>query len=342
MTSAHLIRAARHRRGSRELRVVGILTAAVLALAALTLSLGDYGLNPAEVLNTLIGRGDTGSEFVILQLRLPGLTLAVLAGACLALSGALFQTLLGNPLASPDIMGITGGASVAAVYTTLILGLTGVLVSVSAFIGAVVIAGLILLLSRDQNGTGYRFVLTGVGIAFMCTGVIGFLLTRAQARDAQAALVWVVGSIGTARWRDILVLALGLAVLLPLILLLTPRLRVLQLGHLSATGLGVRVTGTRTLVLVVAVALAAVATAAVGPVPFVALCSAPIARRVVGTGALSLAASAGVGAVLMLVANLIAQNIIPTAHVPVGIVTGAVGAPYLLWLLATSSTGAKA
>lgn len=333
------IRVLRAKRRRREMIISLVLAALLLLVVSVTLSTGAYSISPDKILPTLFGQGATADSFAIFQLRLPRLTIGFLAGIAFAVSGALFQSLLSNPLASPDIMGITGGASVAAVFATLILGLSGALVSLWAFAGAMIVATAIYLLSRDQQSTGYRFVLTGVGFAFMCTGALGYLLTRAEAREAQAALVWTVGSIANSRWPDIAVLTLALLILLPAVAFSGRRIRILQLGHETASGLGVRVTRARILTLVLAVTLAACATAAVGPIAFVALCSAPIARRLVATGSLALVPTALIGALIILASDLIAQNAFANATVPVGIVTGAVGAPYLLWLLATSHKG---
>jgi len=186
--------------------------------------------------------------------------------------------------------------------------------------------------------SGYRFVLIGVGISFMVQGLLGYLLTRADLRDALAALTWLVGSVGGAAWPDIALLAAVLAVLLPLVALVLPRLRILQLGDDTAMGLGVRPQAARVGILAIAVALAAVATAAVGPIAFIAFLSAPIARRLARTDTLAVVPTALVGATVVVVADLVAQHLLPgSLELPVGIVTGIIGAPYLLWLLATSN-----
>ncbi len=307
-------------------------------VAAASLAVGAYTLSLPDLIATLAGQGEARDNFIIFGLRLPRLLLGALVGAAFAISGALFQTLLKNPLASPDIIGISGGASAAAAGSILILGLGGAAVPVAAFLGALVAATAIYLLAWRGGVTGYRFVLIGVGVAFMVQAVLGYLITRGDVRDVQQALVWMVGGIGGAAWADIAVLALALAVLLPALGLLAPRLRMLQLGDETAGGLGVRVESTRLALLLIAVALAAVATAFAGPVAFVAFVSAPIARRIVGAGSLALLPSALVGMLLVTSADFAAQHLLPgTLQVPVGIVTGVIGAPYLLWLLATAN-----
>ncbi|HLT84966.1 MAG TPA: iron chelate uptake ABC transporter family permease subunit, partial [Phototrophicaceae bacterium] len=154
--------------------------------------------------------------------------------------------------------------------------------------------------------------------------------------DVRSALVWMVGSIGTPRWADVAVLAVVVGVLAPFVGGVSRQLRALALGDEAAGGLGVRVERARLLALALAVALTATGTAFAGPVAFVAFVSAPIARRLLPNGGPVLGPAALVGAVVVLAAELVAQHLIPSLEVPVGIVTGAVGATYLLWLLATA------
>lgn len=333
--------AARAVRRSRARLVTIVLLGAVLVIAALSLAVGAYSVSLPDLLATLAGQGNSKNEFIVLRLRLPRLTMAVLAGLAFALAGALFQALLGNPLASPDLIGITGGASVAAVFAILVLGLSGFAVSGFAFVGALVVASTIYLLSWRQGIAGYRFVLVGIGIAFMVQAALGYLLTRADVRDAQGALVWMVGSLSGTLWTEVAVAAISVGVLVPAVIVLAPKLRMLQLGDDTARGLGVRVDLSRVLLLAVAVALAAVATASVGPIAFVAFVAGPIARRLVpGT---SLVPSALVGVLLVSTADFVSQHLLPGGvQVPVGIITGAIGAPYLLWLLATRRSRGEA
>ncbi|MCI4656815.1 FecCD family ABC transporter permease [Cryobacterium zhongshanensis] len=343
---AAILGAARGARRRTERRVVIVLAAALLVVAALSLSVGSYSLSVPDLLRTLAGQGTGAENFIVLTLRLPRVVLALLTGIAFALSGALFQTVLRNPLASPDIVGVTGGASAAAVLGMLVLGFGSLATAFAAFGGAILVATVIYLLAwRGRSGgaggvAGYRFVLIGVGVAFMVQGLIGYLLTRAQLRDAQDALTWLVGSVSGAAWPEIAVVAVGLAVLLPIVWMLAPRLRALQLGDDLATSLGVGAERNRLGLLIVAVALAALATAMVGPLAFVAFVSAPIARRLAGTGGLSLVPAALVGALIVSAADFAAQHLLPGGlQLPAGVVTGAIGAPYLLWLLATGAAG---
>ena len=333
---------ARARRSRRERWIVLGLFGALVVIAAFSLAIGAYSLSVPDLLRTLAGQGTQSENFIVLSLRLPRLTLAVLVGVAFAISGALFQTVLRNPLASPDIIGVTGGASAAAVYGMLILGFGAVATSLAAFAGAVIVACAIYLLAWRGGVVGYRFVLIGVGVAFMVQGLLGYLLSRADLNDAQGALLWLVGSVSGARWQDIAVVSVVLLALLPVIRVLSGRLRALQLGDDLARSLGVGAERTRLGLLVIAVALAATATAAVGPLAFVAFVAAPIARRIVGTGGLALVPAALIGALITTIADFAAQHLLPgQLELPAGIITGAIGAPYLLWLLATSNKTGK-
>ncbi|MFC7405399.1 FecCD family ABC transporter permease [Georgenia alba] len=323
-------------RPSRSRGLVALLAATVLALVWIGLTIGD--LTAGEVLRTLGGSGE--EDFTVFRLRLPRLVLGAAVGVAFGLAGAIFQTVLRNPLASPDILGVSGGGSLAAATGILVLGLSGTAVSGAALLGAFAAAGAIYVLAWRAGVSGYRFVLVGVGIAFLVQAGLAYLLSRADVGDARDALVWMVGSLGTPSWADVTILLLMLAVLVPLVAVLTGRLRIMQLGDDVAGGLGLRTEVTRLSALALAVALAAAGTAFAGPVAFVAFVSAPIARRLAPRAGLALVPSALVGAAVVLGAELVGEHLLPI-NAPVGIVTGAVGAPYLLWLLATGNRQGK-
>jgi iron complex transport system permease protein len=336
--SAAQLRAARGVRRRRSAAVLAGLSAAVAVLAAVGMSLGDYTIAMPDLLAALIGHGSGGDTFVITRLRLPRVLLGALVGAALGVSGAVFQAVLRNPIASPDIIGVTTGASAAAVAGLLIFGITGPALSAVAFGGALLVAVAIYLLSRRGGVTGYRFALIGIAFAFVASSVLNFLLSRADVNDAQVALTWLVGSLSGTGWDDVVLVAAALLVLLPAAILLARPLGILQLGDDAATSLGVRAERLRLALLVVAVALAATATAATGPIAFVAFLAAPIARRLPTDDRSVLAASALIGAGTVLIADTIGQHLLGGGlHVPAGIITGAVGAPCLLWLLASAN-----
>ncbi|MDN4160543.1 FecCD family ABC transporter permease [Nocardioides abyssi] len=331
------LRASRRRRLRRRFVVTTVLLALAVVVSVAALMLGDYRLSVAEVLRTLAGEDQGAARFIVVELRLPRLVLGVLVGVAFGLAGALFQSVLRNPLASPDVIGISQGASAGAVVALLAVGATsGFVVPLSALAGGTLVGLLLYAVAWRGGMTGHRFVLAGIGVAYVCTSVIGYLLTRSDVKEAQLALLWMTGSLGQADWSLVRTLAVALVVLLPLVALVARGLSLLLLGDEQAGSLGLRPEVTRACVVALGVALACVATAAAGPVAFVAFTAAPVARRLLGDGTLALVQAALVGLVLVVGADVVAQHLLPAdLTVPVGVVTGAVGGPYLIWLMAS-------
>ncbi|MGY1732809.1 FecCD family ABC transporter permease [Geodermatophilus sp. SYSU D01045] len=313
--------------------------AVVVLLGAVALGRGDYPIAVTDVLRTLVGAGEEGQRFVVLELRAPRVVVGALVGLALGVAGALFQTFARNPLASPDILGITSGASVGAVIAIVVTGtssvgavLGGVGVPLAALAGALG-AGLLLFLLAYRSGVdGYRLVLVGVAVSSISLAVVDWLLTRAAIHDAAAAYVWLVGSLNARTWDQAVPLALALAVLVPLALAAGRVLGVLQFGDDTARGLGVRLASAQAAVVLVAVVLVAASVSAAGPITFVALVVPQIAVRLTGGSRPPLLASGLLGAALVVLADLLTRTVLPEA-LPVGILTAVVGAPYLLWLL---------
>lgn len=339
------IAAARQARLRHARRVTLLLTLALAVAAAFALLLGDFPVPPEGVLRSLLspltGQADRGVDFIVLQVRVPRLFLALLSGAAFGVAGIIFQTLLRNPLASPDIIGIAHGASAAAVFCIIVLGWAGLPVSLGAFAGALLTAVAIYLLAWRNGVTAYRVVLIGIGVAAMLGAVISYLFTRARIFEVQQAMAWLVGSLNAAQPGDSIVLACALAILLPLLMGLVRGLDGLELGDDTARALGTRVELIRLGLMLVAVALAAFSTAAVGPVGFVAFVSGPIARRLMGGAGRGIPQAALVGALVMLVSDLVAQHALPAVQLPTGVVTGGFGAAFLLWLLVMSGRSGR-
>lgn len=334
MTSSVLGIRARVRR--RRSLVIGGVLLAVVIMAVLTLSVGDYPIAPADVWRTLWGGGDRAQSYVVFQVRLPRLTMALLVGAALGAAGALLQSLLRNPLAGPDLLGISGGAGAAAVFALLILGVGGPLLALAAFLGGIVVAAFLLLAGRHRADGGYRLILAGVGVAFLCLAITNYLMVRAQVELAQAALIWLTGSLASTPWWNVATVAVVVTLSTPAVVACARWLPLTQMGTSTAASLGVRTSTVRTLTVFTAVILTSVTCAFVGPISFIALCAPAIARPLLGHGAIGVGTSAAIGAALLASADLIAQFAIPGMSVPVGVVTGAIGAVFLLWLLATS------
>lgn len=325
-----------HARRSLRVRtnaVTAALAAGVVVALCVALSYGDVVIPLPDLLATLGGGGNGGTRFVLFDLRLPRAVTGLLVGIAFGMSGAVFQTLLRNPLASPDVIGISAGASSCAVLATMVLGLSGFALSLSALVGAVLAAVLIYALAWRRGVTGYRLVLVGIGVGALLSSLISYLMTNSEVTEAQTALVWLAGSLNERTWSEVWPLLAALVVLLPATLLTARTLRPLELGDEAATGLGNRVQWSRLGLLGCAVALAGVATAAAGPVAFVAFVSAPIARRLMPGRGPALVPAALTGALVVLVADFAAQHLLGPTQFPVGVITSVVGAPYLLWLL---------
>lgn len=317
----------------RLLAVSLLLAAAAFVAFCLETAVGELPLSFAEVTRALVGAGDPGTQLIVEELRLPRSVAGLLVGVAFGVSGALLQAMTRNPLASPDMMGITQGAGVAVV-AGIVLGWDGGLgTQALGLFGALTAALVVYALAWKRGTTGYRIVLVGVGVAWICTSATDYLMARGRRFQAQAALGWLVGNLNGRTWSQIAPLALTLAALLPVALLLARQMRTLELGDDVARGLGTRVQTVRVAVLLVAVVLVAFGTATAGPIAFVALAAPQVAQRLAGTAFPPPFAAGLTGAVMVLVSDLAARKIVPDTELPVGIVTGVLGAPVLLWLL---------
>jgi len=322
----------RRRRSRRRVIVTAALAVGVVLVFVASLMIGQtfYGLD--EVVRVVLGQTVPGASFTVGELRLPRAVLAILAGFAFGIAGVTFQTMLRNPLASPDIIGITAGASAAAVFGIVILSLSETAVSVLAVVGGLATALAIYLLSNKGGFAGTRLILIGIGVAAMLDAAVTYVLSKAPAYDLQAAMRWLTGSLNGATWPTVLPLAIASVVLVPALLAKGRDLNVLRLGDDAAASLGIRLQGTRVVVIVAAVALLAFATAATGPIAFVAFMAGPIAARIVGPGGSLLLPSALVGALLVQLSDLLGQFAFDSRY-PVGVVTGVLGAPFLISLL---------
>lgn len=318
----------------RELVVLGSVLVVLVALVLVGLGVGEIPLAPGQVVAALVGHGDTVSDFVIGQLRGPRTLAALLVGASLGVAGAIVQSVVRNPIASPDVIGVTAGASTSGLTAIVLFGASGAALFTTVVVGALVVAAVIGALAWRRGITGNRVVLVGIGVAAMALSVTGWLLTSGSVQQAGTALLWLSGSLNAVDSGVVGLLGIAFVVLMVAALVQSPRLTVLTLGDDVASALGLRPDRAKVLLLVTAVCLTAGAVATAGPVAFVALMAAPIARRLVGGGRIALGPAAAVGAAITLASDLVAQFAIPGTALPVGVVTGVVGAPYLLWLLA--------
>ncbi|GAA3856329.1 FecCD family ABC transporter permease [Streptomyces sedi] len=322
----------RTRRAARRRLVVLVLLALVVAGFAASLMYGKTYYPPGEVLRVIGGERVPGASFTVGRLRLPRAVLAVVAGFSFGLAGVTFQTMLRNPLASPDIIGISAGASAAAAVAIVTLSLSGTAVSVLAIAAGLGVALLVYGLAFKDGVVGTRLILIGIGISAMLDSVTSYVLSRAAEWDLQEAMRWLTGSLNGTTWEETVPAVVALAVLAPVLLACGRDLGALRLGDDTAAALGVRVERTRITLIVAAVGLIAFATAAAGPIAFVAFLSGPIAARLVGPGSSLLVPAGLVGALLVLAADFVGQFAFDHRY-PVGVVTGVLGAPYLLYLI---------
>ncbi|WP_410217917.1 FecCD family ABC transporter permease [Paracoccus sp. (in: a-proteobacteria)] len=327
-----MLKSGRRRRAIRRRVVVVILVAVLTASFLLALMLGQSFTPPGQVLRVLMGQDVPGAGFTVGQLRLPRSVISILAGLCFGLGGAAFQVMLRNPLASPDIIGISAGASAAAVFGIVFLSLDGASISGMAIAAGLAVALLIYGLSFKGGVAGSRLILVGIGISAMINSFIAYALARAPAWDLQEAMRWLSGSVNGVRLEQAWPLLAALAVFGGLMLSRSRDLEALRMGDDLASALGVRVGPLRLTIILSAVGMIAVATAITGPIAFVAFLSGPIATKIAGPRGSVLVPSALVGAVLVLVGDYAGQFMLPGRY-PVGVVTGALGAPFLLWLI---------
>ncbi|MGM7667033.1 FecCD family ABC transporter permease [Microbacterium sp. A93] len=332
---------------------IGLTVALVLAMGVRVL-LGNYTVTLPDFAAILGGEQIPGASFIVRQEKLPRAVAGALAGAAFGASGALFRRTLRNPLASPDIIGVTQGAAVAAVAVLALGGGRGTGMAAAALVGGLVAIGIVLGFSLAGKGSrgagggsgglagalgGASFIVAGIAVASLCQAILSGAMLALNQHDLQAAAVWTAGSLNAVTWERITLLAVLMLVLVPIGGALHARLAPADLGGELAHGVGSRPGRTGLGALVVGALLAAAATAATGPLAFVALLSTPLARGLTG-GRPSLPVAALCGAVIVVMADFVAAEAFGGTRLPTGVLTGAAGAPLMLWLLIR--TGRKA
>jgi iron complex transport system permease protein len=317
--------------------VLLVALVAMLAAMIVNIGVGEYPVPPLDVIRTVLGL-PTGNEdygFIVNTLRLPRMLVAALVGLALGVSGTIMQGLTRNPLADPGILGISAGAGVVAV--TLIVVVRNVpagVIPVAAFGGAATIAALIYALAWRGGDSPIRLILVGIGLGAICSALTTLMITFGDVYDVQRALIWLTGSVYGRSWDEFWPLLLWVVVFGPLALLLARDLNALNLGEEVARGLGSPVALRRGLLLLTAVALAASTVAAAGTIGFVGLMAPHIGRRLVGPDHIGLVPTAGVlGALIVVVADLVGRTIFAPIELPAGLITAVVGAPFFIMLL---------
>ncbi|MFG3506485.1 FecCD family ABC transporter permease [Streptomyces sp. NPDC047821] len=326
----------------RALAVTAALLCALAAVMGVTLTTGDFPLSLGEVLDALFGSGGGAADFVVNTLRMPRLVTALCVGAALAVSGAILQSLTGNALGSPDIIGFTNGSATGALLVIVVAHGSMTQIALGALAGGLATAAAVSLLLLGRGLNGFRLVVVGIGVSALLLAVNSYLITRASWQEALEAQAWLLGSLGNRGWVHANAIGLAVLVLLPLAFLLARRLSMVEMGDGIATALGVDVGRTRAALLVISVALAAFATAVTGPIWFIALAAPQLARGLTRSSGPALVPSALMGALLLALSDLLVQRLFAPALLPVGTATGTIGGLYLIWLLITESRKSRA
>lgn len=316
----------------RTITVCVILALGCLGLALVSLASGDYQLSIPEVASAVLGGENEFARTVVVDWRMPRVLAAIMFGAALGVSGAIFQSLTRNPLASPDIIGFSTGAYTGALIVIIVAGGSYLQVSVGALVGGLATAAAVYLLAFKRGLQGFRLIIVGIAIAAMLGSVNTWLILTAELEVAITAATWGAGSLNATNWQQAGIGTIVIVVLLVAAAAAARPMRQLELGDDAARSLGVAAEPVRLVLIVVGVALTAVVTAAAGPIAFVALAAPQIARRIARTAGVTLAPAAFMGALLLCASDYVAQHVVPSA-LPVGIVTVVIGGGYLIWLL---------
>jgi iron complex transport system permease protein len=317
--------------------VIGLaLVGVVLVVALVALATGSYQLGIDQVVSALTG-GESGLvREIVVEWRLPRVTATVVFGAALGVSGAIFQSSMRNPLASPDVIGFSSGSYTGALVVILVTGGSYLQLAAGALLGGMATAVLVYVLAYRRGVQGFRLIIVGIGVSAMLRSLNTWLILRADLDQALSAAAWGAGSLNGVSWDQVVVGGAVIVMLLVLAGMLSRPMRQMELGDDAAASQGVRVSSARLALIVVGVALTATVTAASGPIAFVSLLAPQIARRLTRTAGITLAPAACVGALLLGIADFVAQHIAPTP-LPVGVITVMVGGGYLGWLLFTET-----
>lgn len=313
-----------------------LVVALILVVAAASLVYGSYEMTPERVFRLIFqGEGTEIERQLVLNQRLPRMLAAIVVGAALGLSGAIFQSVSRNALGSPDIIGFTVGSATGALSVVLIGPLAATGVGMGAILGGFVTAAVVMLLAGVGGGAtmGQKMVLIGIAVSAMLSSVNDYLITRGDLEKADAAKTWQHGSLNAISWGQMEVQSVIMVIAIPLILTLTRRLRTLELGDDLAAGLGLPVKRTVNLLVAAAVLLVAVAISVAGPIGFLALIAPQLAHRFWRTPGTAMWHSALMGAAILVLADFVAARALAPFQIPVGLVTGAIGGLYMLWLL---------
>ncbi|MSS85346.1 iron chelate uptake ABC transporter family permease subunit [Actinomycetaceae bacterium WB03_NA08] len=319
-----------------------ILLACAVLLGIVAMMVGSLWIPAGEVFAALIDplRGHFSEETnatVVQTLRLPRVVTGLFAGAALGISGAIFQSVSRNALGSPDVIGFTTGAATGAITQIIIFQGDALAVAASAVIGGFLTALVVYLLSVKGGVTGgFRLILVGIGVGAVLSAANNLLLVMGDLDNAITANIWMSGSLEARKWSQALTIMIGTVVIAPLVIALGRRATLMEMGDDMSSQLGISVERTRLALIALAVILAGLATGAAGPIAFVALAAPQLASRITHSSAVPVVSSAAMGALLLVMADVVTQLLPMNATVPIGRITGVIGGIYLIWLLTRS------
>lgn len=315
--------------------LIGVAGIVLVLSTLIAIGIGSVSVNPIVTLQTLLGYGDDTSSVILWDIRIPRVFLALLVGANLAISGALLQAVVKNPLADPGVTGVSSGAAVAALFIMLVIPQSSVYIPIAAIGGGLVAAAMVYAMAWQRN-TGFqpvRIVLSGVAVNAIFGGVIG-LLSLLYSDRLPAAIQWMNGSLAGKDMTDVWTILPYSVVGWIIALLCVRKMNILRLGEQTAHNLGQNMNHIRLILSLVAVFLAAISVSMVGLVGFVGLVVPHISRMLIGTdNRFSLPFSIVLGAIILLVADLIGRSLFGAIQIPAGIVMAMIGGPYFLYLM---------
>ncbi|MEH7733085.1 FecCD family ABC transporter permease [Bacillus pumilus] len=323
-------------------RTMLMIFLAIVAVFLISLNTGEIRISPMDTLKTFFGFGSEMDELVLFEFRLPRMVIALLVGASIAVSGAIWQGVSQNGLADPGILGVNAGAGFAVVLfifafqgTMSNLGdFTIFVLPLFAFVGAGFAAFLIYVLAWKKGITPVRLILTGIGVNAAFSAAIVVIQLKMSPNDFNQAIVWLSGSIWGSSWTYVLSVLPWMLIFLVLAFVRARYLNIMNLGDQLSYGLGISVHKERSLFMLIAVALAGASVAVAGSISFLGLAAPHLARKLVGPKHQGMIpASALIGALLLLLADTLGRVILAPSEVPVGLVVSALGAPYFIYLL---------
>lgn len=331
-TTISFIMSGRRQRRRQYVLVTSTLAIIALVLCGLMLYFGNTIYSLDVIMRVLLGEQVKGASFAIETIRLPRMLAGLFAGFAFGLSGSVFQTMLRNPLANPNVLGITTGSSVAAVFCIVILHTSEAVIFTASVLAGLATVSILYVLSIRKTFSLGRLILIGIGLDAMLGAAISYLLLKSSVHDIGTAYRWLSGTLNGSKMDELAPLITTVLVCTPIIVLFGRRLGLLELGEQAASSLGIHPNRTRIVLILGSVFMIAVASATTGPIAFVAFLAGPIAKRLIGNGYSAVIPAGLVGVILVLGADLIGQFAFQTRF-PVGVITGILGAPYLIYLL---------